>query len=128
VFKVCERLKKLIFCKDLILPQLRESAKIRAQSYFLGAYRPCFIIVIILAFLPNFPSRKADFLKSRHNIISTYRRHAWADFKFRFNTFIMRLCFFCLRANTFYVVFILFSRYKQCVWHNRQYKLASLMD
>jgi hypothetical protein len=75
MLKVYGRLKKLISRGSLILPQLRESAKIQAQSYFLGAYRPYSARVIILAFFSNFPSRKAVVLMSRRNIISTYRRH-----------------------------------------------------
>jgi hypothetical protein len=40
----------------------------------------------------------------------------------------MRLCSSYLRANTFYVVFFSFFKYKQYVRHNRQYKLASPVD
>jgi hypothetical protein len=75
MFKVCGRPKGLIPCKDLILPQSREFAKIQAQSYFSGAYRPCSVKAIIPAFLFNFSSRKAVILISRRNTISTYRRH-----------------------------------------------------
>jgi hypothetical protein len=69
---MCGRLKGLIPYKNLIFPQSREFAKVRAQSYFLNAYRPCFAKAIILAFFFNFPSRKAVFLMPRRNIISTY--------------------------------------------------------
>jgi hypothetical protein len=65
----------LIPRENLILPQSRESIKIRAQSYSLGAYRPCSARAIILALPPNFPSRKAVVLMPRRNITSTYRRH-----------------------------------------------------
>jgi hypothetical protein len=41
VLKVCGRLKGLIPCKGLILPQSRESAEVRAQSYSSDAHRPC---------------------------------------------------------------------------------------
>jgi hypothetical protein len=41
VLKICGRLKGLILYRSLILPQSRESAKVRAQSYSSGAHRPC---------------------------------------------------------------------------------------
>jgi hypothetical protein len=41
VLKVCGRLKVLIPRGDLILPQSRESAEVRAQPYSSGAHRPC---------------------------------------------------------------------------------------
>jgi hypothetical protein len=66
----------LISRENLILPQLREFAKIQAQSYFLGAYRPCSAKAITLAPSLNFPSRKAVILMPRRNITSIYRRHA----------------------------------------------------
>jgi hypothetical protein len=75
MFKICGRLKGLILYKNLIFPQLRESAKIRAQSYFSGVYRLYFARAIILAFFPNFPSRKAVVLMPQRNTTSTYRRH-----------------------------------------------------
>jgi hypothetical protein len=49
---------------------------------------------------------------SRRSIISIYRRHAWADFKFRFGIFAMRSYFFYLRVNALYVVFSLFFKYE----------------
>jgi hypothetical protein len=76
MLKMCGRLKGLIFYKDLIFPQSRKSAEIRAQFYFSSVYRPCFTKTIILALPPNFPFRKAVFLMPRRNITSTYRRHA----------------------------------------------------
>jgi hypothetical protein len=66
----------LISRKNLILPQLRKSAEVRAQFYSSDVYRPYFIKIIILASLPNFPSRKVVVLMSRRNITSTYRRYA----------------------------------------------------
>ena len=128
VLKVCGRLRMLISRKSLILPQSRESAEVRAQSYFSDAYRPCFARAIILAFSFNFPSRKAVVLMPRRNIISTYRRHAQADFKFRSGILAMRLCSFYLRANALYIVFFSFFKYKQYVRYNRQCELASPVD
>jgi hypothetical protein len=65
----------LISRENLILSQLYEFAKIRAQPYFLSAYRPCFTKIIILILLLNFPSRKVIILMLRRNIINTYRRY-----------------------------------------------------
>jgi hypothetical protein len=66
----------LISRENLILSQSHESAKIRAQPYFLSAYRPCFAKIIILTLPPNFPSRKVIILMLRRNITNTYRRYA----------------------------------------------------
>jgi hypothetical protein len=41
MLKVCGRPKGLIPCRDLILPQSRESAEVQAQPYSSGAHRPC---------------------------------------------------------------------------------------
>jgi hypothetical protein len=76
MLKVCGRLKGLISRENLIFPQSRKSAKVRARPYFLDAYRPCSVKAIILTSFFNFPSRKAIILMPRRNIISTYRRHA----------------------------------------------------
>jgi hypothetical protein len=112
MLKVCGRFKGLIFYKGLIFPQSRKFIKIRAQSYFSGVYRSCSVKIIILTFSPNFPSRKVIFLIFRRNTTNTYRRHVWADFKFRFGIFIMRLYFSYLRANTLYIVSLSFFKYE----------------
>ena len=64
----------------------------------------------------------------RRSITSTYRRHAQADFKFRFSILIMRSYSFYLRVNIFCVVFLSFFKCEQYVRYNRQYKLAFPVD
>jgi hypothetical protein len=112
----------------LILPQSRESAEVRAQPYSSGAHRPCSAKAITLAPPPNFPSRKAVILMPRRSTTSTYRRHAWADSKFRSGTLAMRSCSSCLRANALCVVSPSSPKCEQCVRHNRQCELASPVD
>jgi hypothetical protein len=113
----------LIPRKSLILPQSRESAKVRARLYFLNAYRPCSAKAITLALLPNFPSRKTEFLMPR-NITNSQRRHKFTDKVFFLYFLIMRFCIACRRAGAVCLISDESDFYKQYFRYNRSYNLA----